>query len=510
MNSKSLFRDALPHLVAYTFITQLILGYFILYGGLSFTFVPVDGDQQRTKNEHIGSLQASGAICNTADCGPGESDLKLTSSSKPDEAPLRRTRQTIDEQDQLILAGIADIAKEQEDSSKHQQETPEMKVKLNSGSKIAEGYCNPNKYDYIIAERLKDGSLSRPNITSDGRFTNPFPTWSAQSFANVMKFVLSSWATSDNRLPKEKDELDQALPMVKPNFRVDSSQRNTFRATWLGHATTLIQVEGFNILTDPIFSDRASFVQFMGPKRIRPPPCGVDSLPDVDVVVISHNHYDHLDTDTVQALNKRFGERCKWLVPLGLGSFLQSMSVKNYVELDWWQKSCVTATPNITQDSSETPATDSGRQLAIYLTPNQHWSRRGINDINKSLWGSYTIVSEKAGNFFFTGDTGYCSVFKEIGDVFSPIAGAAIPIGAYKPQWFMRPAHVNPEEAVQIHRDLRSKKSFAIHHATFLLSDEPYNEPANLLKQIMNDLKTNESLQETFEVLSHGETTSFP
>lgn len=434
-------------------------------------------------------------------------DSESDSNAQPRSPKRVITRSLASSEDQLILATYRGV--EIQSEPEWIDINPKIPITTMSESDLkttkSNLECDDNEFDRLIAERNNTATLSHPIIT-DNRFENPFPTWSAQSFQNLIKWMLSS---NEVNVPKDKTELDQQLPVLKPDFNVTNAERAIFRATWIGHATVLIQVNGFNILADPIFSDRASFTQYVGPKRIRPPACDIDSLPEIHAVIISHNHYDHLDSDSVESINKRFGERCKWLVPLGLGSYLQSMSVKNYVELDWWQKTCLTyPTSSVTQPSS--PAIEPQSQLSIYLTPTQHWSRRGINDINRSLWGSYTIVSKTAGRFFFTGDTGYCSAFKEIGDIFGPFSGAAIPIGAYSPRWFMKSSHVDPQEAVQIHRDLRSKKSFAIHHSTFMLTNEYYKEPAILLDQIMQDLKTNHSVEEPFVVLHHGETTNFP
>jgi len=395
--------------------------------------------------------------------------------------------------------------------------------------------CHNNKHDRVIAQRISLNDLSRPIVTPDGRYDNPFPTWSKISLIDVAKFMV--FETDESNIPKNKEELDKELPLLTPNFTVDESKQKQFRVTWIGHSTLLIQIDGMNILTDPIFSERASPYQFVGPKRIREPACTIKSLPQIDIVLISHNHYDHLDANSVKEINERFGNDCRWIVPLGLGDFLQSMSVENYVELDWWQKDCfyVGNSPIISRKSNSTmhssledrlvprrrnsnknethpvvKALKTNRsQLDVYLTPSQHWSRRGVADVNKSLWGSFTIVSSDGSAFFFGGDTGYCMTFKEIGKIFGPFVGAAIPIGAYKPRWFLKPSHVDPAEAVQIHRDLRSAKSIAIHHSTFVLSNENYKEPANLLRENMEDLKVREGLKNTFVVLAHGETIEF-
>lgn len=402
-----------------------------------------------------------------------------------------------------------------------------------SGTSLVQLECAAtNKYDVKIAQMMKQNNLSRPIIKSDGRFDNPFPTWTQQSIMDAFRFTVLE--SDESNVPKNKRELDEQLPLVKPDFVCDNFDE--FRVTWIGHSTMLIQVNGLNILTDPIFSERASPTQFFGPKRIIEPACKIKNLPRVDIVLISHNHYDHLDVDSVRELNDRFGIECRWIVPLGLGAFMESMRVRNYVELNWWQKDCFplksdeiidgdnkadklaesskvsTLFDNVPNDTLAVMYVDNDKraeELSIYFTPAQHWSRRGVNDVNKSLWGSYTIVNRKAATFLFAGDTAYCNAFKEIGQVFGPFTGAAIPIGAYKPRWFLKTSHIDPDEAVKIHRDLKSKKSISMHHSTFVLSTEYYKEPSIRLQTLMENLKLNSSVQEPFISLKHGETTLF-
>lgn len=375
--------------------------------------------------------------------------------------------------------------------------------------------CNINRFDLKIVKKFDKQNLSRPIIRSDGRFDNPFPTWSQQSTIDLFKFVVME--SDESNVPKSKQELDKELPLMKPDFVSENSE--DFRATWIGHSTLLIQVDGVNILTDPIFSDRASPTQLFGPKRIREPAVEIKKLPRIHIVLISHNHYDHLDADSVKELNDRFGVTCRWIVPIGLGSFMQAMSIENFVELDWWQKECYKILSDRPKPMSReeivfnrrTFLEDTERlgEIGIYLTPSQHWSRRGVNDFNKSLWGSYTIVNRRGSTFLFGGDTAYCEAFKEIGDIFGPFTGAAIPIGAYKPRWFLKASHIDPDEAIQIHKDIKSMKSISIHHSTFVLSNEYYKEPTRMLDSLMETLKHNNSDIDPFISLKHGETTLF-
>ena len=214
-------------------------------------------------------------------------------------------------------------------------------------------------------------------------------------------------------------------------------------------------MDGITILTDPIFSNRASFTQLIGPHRYRKPAVTVDGLPKIDAVVISHNHFDHLDSNSIKDLNNRFGSQLFWFVPLGLSQWMRDVGCVNVIELDWWQSAHIPKAP----------------EVKFVLTPAQHMSGRYFFDANKTLWGSWTVIGPKH-NFYFAGDTGYCPVFKQIGQIYGPFDLAAIPIGAYDPKWIAGQQHVDPEEAVLIHKDIGSKLSVGIHWGTFTLGYE--------------------------------------
>lgn len=183
----------------------------------------------------------------------------------------------------------------------------------------------------------------------------------------------------------------------------------------------LVQMDGLNILTDPVFNDYCGMARLLGVKRYRPVPCTVDELPDIDAVCISHNHYDHLDYTTVCELNKRFGGKIHWFVPKGLQSWMLETGCKNVFELEWWE------------ECSHPKFTDESKAVKFAFTPAQHWCRRGITDYNKVLWGSWSVIGPR-NRFFFAGDTGYYSIFKQIGKRYGPFDLAAIPIGAYQPR----------------------------------------------------------------------------
>ena len=232
------------------------------------------------------------------------------------------------------------------------------------------------------------------------------------------------------------------------------------QATWLGHSTYLLQVGGKNILTDPIFSERASPVSWAGPKRYQAPALKLSELPKIDFVVISHNHYDHLDLASIEAI----GDQALWFVPLRNGELLRSVGVTRIVELDWWAS-----------------ATHEG--FTFTATPVQHWSARGVGDRFEMLWSGWAIQGAEA-RIYFAGDTGYNPVdFKETGRRFGPFDLALIPIGAYAPRSFMKMMHINPVEAGQIHQELRARRSLAIHWGTFPLTAEPPGEPPVVLAE---------------------------
>eukprot|EP01120_Amphizonella_sp_Union-15-10_P017034 TRINITY_DN931_c0_g2_i1.p1 TRINITY_DN931_c0_g2~~TRINITY_DN931_c0_g2_i1.p1 ORF type:complete len:305 (-),score=27.88 TRINITY_DN931_c0_g2_i1:1-915(-) len=268
-------------------------------------------------------------------------------------------------------------------------------------------------------------------IRQGGIYVNPWKKW-GKSFIELLK-----WGG-----PKGKSlsvaVLNDVLPVLDPNMKlINSPQSGVIQATWIGHATFLVQFEGINFLTDPIWSERCSPFQWVGPKRFRPVPLSLKDLPPISFILISHNHHDHLDTTVVHY----FKNKVTWIIPLGLGDWFRNQGVNNVIELGWWQK-------------YEFPKS----KISIIGAPAQHWSRRGLTDTNKSLWCSYCVLGPVS-KVFFSCDTGYCPGFKEIGDNIGPFDLSLIPIGAYEPRWFMKDQHVDPEEAVQMHIDLKSKKS---------------------------------------------------
>lgn len=271
--------------------------------------------------------------------------------------------------------------------------------------------------------------------------------------------------------------------LLRPDGHLLMNPPTAPQLTWLGHASFLFQYRGLNVLTDPVLSDRASPFRLIGPKRFTPPALTVADMPPIHLVLISHNHYDHLDEATVRQLHRRFGDNLCFCIPMGLRRWFEKRGIHNLVELDWWQS---------------TPLADKNE---VFCLPTQHFSGRTATDTNTSLWCSWLLEMDGF-RFYFGGDTGYGQVFRDIGELFAPIDLALLPIGAYDPRWFMAPVHVAPEEAVKIHQDIGARQSVAMHWGTFVLTDEPMDEPPRRLRQALEKQGMSES---AFRVMQHGE-----
>jgi L-ascorbate metabolism protein UlaG (beta-lactamase superfamily) len=255
------------------------------------------------------------------------------------------------------------------------------------------------------------------------------------------------------------------------------------RIVYVGHATFLMQARGKNVLIDPVWSERASPVSFVGPKRVNPPGIEFDRLPPIDVVLVTHNHYDHLDDATVRALAAQPGGPPRFYVPLGVDAWFAARNLPVQATMDWWDR-----------------REDAG--LDIHFVPAQHWSARSLIDRNETLWGGF-VVEAQGFRFIATGDTGYSQDYRDIAARFGSFDLAAIPIGGYAPRWFMAPQHVDPDEAVAIHRDLNARHSLGVHWGTFVLTDEPLDEPPQRTRAaaLAAGLAADE-----FWVFRHGET----
>lgn len=272
-----------------------------------------------------------------------------------------------------------------------------------------------------------------------------------------------------------------APPGPKPPERVEGGR---LRVTFVNHATLLIQMDGVNILTDPIWSERCSPVSFVGPRRHRPPGIRFEDLPPIDVVLVSHNHYDHLDVATLRALQAR--HRPVILTPLGNAALMRRHGVKGAIELDWWQSVRVSDRAEVT------------------LVPAQHFCARGISDRNANLWGGF-VIRGASGSVYFAGDTGWGRHFGQIAERFAPIRAALLPIGAYLPRWFMKPVHIEPAEAVEAHKVLGARTSIPMHYGTFNLGDDGELQPLDDLRAA---LAANGN--PSFRILDFGEGEDLP
>jgi len=283
-----------------------------------------------------------------------------------------------------------------------------------------------------------------------GTYRNLDPDfWSASNWTRVRFYLLGLSATLN------RDRTFTPLPTAVPD--VDALRRNHHAptVTWVGHSTLLVQLDGVNFLTDPTWNSRVGpWSGRLGVRRFTPPGIAFDDLPPIDFVLISHDHYDHLDEPTVRRLARAFNPR--FVVPLGIKAWLSDRGITNVSELDWSESITV-------------------KGLEIVCTPAQHGSGRALVDAGERLWASWVVAGSR--RFYFGGDTGYSPHFAMIGEAFGPFDLAALPIGSYTPREIARPVHMSPEEALQASLDLRSARFIGIHWGTFELAREPYDEP---------------------------------
>lgn len=243
---------------------------------------------------------------------------------------------------------------------------------------------------------------------------------------------------------------------------------DALKATWVGHSTVLLQTQGLNILTDPFLSSRASPVPFAGPRRVRPAALTAETLPPIDLILLSHNHYDHMDLPALRRLGRRHAAHV--VTPHGNAQRVRRASPAFGIdELGWG-------------DSLE------HKGVRIHLTPALHWSKRGLFDANTALWGAF-VVETSGGVIYFAADTGFGtgSTFADVRDRFGAPRLSLLPIGAYEPRWFMHPQHMNPDEAVKAHKLLGTRASLAIHHGTIQLTDEAIDAPVEALRQALTE-----------------------
>lgn len=332
---------------------------------------------------------------------------------------------------------------------------------------------------------------TRPHHRPEG-FQNNHVVFEPKGLGQLLRWRWQAWQLGLPPAPATP------TPVVAPDLAFIHANTKAGAAmepaiTWIGHATMLAQFGGRTLITDPMFSDRASPLSFVGPLRAQPPGVALKDLPHVDVVLISHNHYDHLDEASVRTLQAQAGGPPLFIAPLGVGAWLRDQGMTRVVELDWWQSH-----------------TDAG--LEVVLTPAQHWSGRGLHDRLATLWGGFAVFARDF-HFFYSGDTGYSRDFSDIAARFADRQRgggfdiALLPVGAYEPRWFMADQHVNPAEAVQIHRDLRARRSVGVHWGTFELTDEPLDTPPVALAAAR---RAQGVADDAFFVLAVGQTRRLP
>jgi L-ascorbate metabolism protein UlaG (beta-lactamase superfamily) len=302
---------------------------------------------------------------------------------------------------------------------------------------------------YSGAQRLPESDVNQPlppNAFDPAPFRNgKFHNGSGRA-AHGLRSVLR-WLATRTRGPWPTHVED--VTVAPPPRVADGS----IRATIIGHATVLVQVDGLNILTDPVMSMRIGPTSWLGPRRVRRPAVAFDDIPKLDVVLLSHNHYDHLDRPTIRQLAQRDAPLI--LTGLRVGAKVPS---KNVVELDWWQAHPIRADVKAT------------------YVPSEHFSGRGLFDRDASLWGGF-VLETPSGRIYFAGDTATGTHFAAIRARFGAMTLSLIPIGAYAPRWFMAPVHIDPDEALHASLTLESQTSLAIHYATFNLADDAYDAP---------------------------------
>ena len=322
-----------------------------------------------------------------------------------------------------------------------------------------------------------------PHHAPNGTFRNPWGLAESR-FGGLLK-----WRWNRLRHPLPRDDGARSLQRAPSDVRSPRAATNEIAVTWVGHSTLLVQLGALNILTDPVWSERASPWRSFGPRRLVSAALPIAGLPPIDLVLLSHNHYDHLDARTVRTLAAAHPQ-AQWIVPLRLAKVVRSLGVRHITELDWWDERSV-------------------GDATIACTPARHFSARTPFDRNRTLWSGFAIATS-AGRFFYAGDTGLHPEFARIGERFGPFALSAIPIGAYEPRWFMQPVHVNPDDAVtafralHAHHGLRSNAVMVgIHWGTFRLTDEPILEPPRRAREAWERATLP---REHLWVLAHGET----
>lgn len=322
-----------------------------------------------------------------------------------------------------------------------------------------------------------------PHHRAGGGFRNPWPNAAPHGILGFLRWVL----VDRPRNPRVRQPPRDSFPQENPSFDTPRATPDALTVTWVGHSSLLVQIGGLNVLMDPVWSTRVSPVPLIGPRRWMPPGVPFASLPPIDIVLLSHNHYDHLDTTTLRRVASA-NPAAAWVVPLGLIPIVRQCGVANAAELDWWQETTIGG-------------------VIIGCAPAQHFSGRGLLDRDRTLWCSWALRSAGCA-FYFGADSGLHPEYRAIGERFGPFDLIAMPIGAYEPRWFMRPVHMNPEDAVQAYRDMVSAGGQApplvpLHWGTFKLTDEPMDEPPKRARVAWEQAGL---VKDALWQLAHGET----
>ncbi|PLB53188.1 Metallo-hydrolase/oxidoreductase [Aspergillus steynii IBT 23096] len=375
-----------------------------------------------------------------------------------------------------------------------------------------------------------DEAKEKSHHASNG-YVNPWDSWSGgPTFHNMMKFFGRHLTAKGHR----PDTTPPTVPVQKPEF-LPSRDTPGLRATWLGHACYYVEFPGgLRVLFDPVFEDRCSPISWLGPKRYTEMPCAIKDLPTIDAVVISHNHYDHLSYPTIKEI-ARLHPNCHFFAPLGNRQWFVDSGIHNVTELDWWEQRDISlapvkeATPEVSPAGAAPSTTGANADIhaRISCLPCQHTTNRGVFDRCKTLWASWSVESGGR-KVYFAGDTGYrsvpdlpetaddhsseytypsCPAFKQVGQHRGPFDLGLIPIGAYKPRFFMSAMHADPHDAVQIFQDTQCRRALGMHWGTWVLTEEDVLEPPKLLKDALRKHEIPE--EGVFDVCDIGESREF-
>ena len=310
----------------------------------------------------------------------------------------------------------------------------------------------------VSGERLERAQAS--SNYDDGEFVNTLPHPPLES-GNVWGYIKEQFFGDQLRVPPSAIPVSPILPAS-----LQAQPFEELRAIWLGHSSVYIELDGLRLLIDPVFSDYASPFNGIGPKRSHPPPIALEDLPNIDAVLISHDHYDHLDMQTVRYLSSK---ETHFFVPLGVGAHLDEWDVpKNQItELDWWESTEI-------------------RGVTVFCTPAQHYSSRGIFDYKETFWSSWSVIGPKH-RVFYSGDSGFSNHFRSIGEQFGPFDLSIIKIGQYGPGASWIYSHMDPEQAIEAHLAVRAHRMLPVSWATFNIAFHDWDEPIERAIKAAND-----------------------